>query len=81
MLRIVAQLEQELRARRLKEGINKARGQGVKLGRSHTLSDDQVEALCQRRQKGVLIKTLMRDYGLSKSSVYRYLAQSSAENV
>jgi hypothetical protein len=31
--------------------------------------------LQHRREQGVLIKTLMTDYGLSKSSVYRYLDQ------
>jgi Helix-turn-helix domain of resolvase len=35
----------------------------------------QVDALRQRRASGEAITSLMRAYGLSKTSVYRYLAQ------
>lgn len=35
----------------------------------------QVAELQKRRSRGVLIKTLMRDYDISKTSVYRYLAE------
>jgi hypothetical protein len=32
--------------------------------------------LRQKRAQGTLIKTLMKDYGLSKASVYRYLGET-----
>jgi hypothetical protein len=38
------------------------------------LTNEQIAELQQRRVDGDLIKTLMRNYGLSKSSVYRYLS-------
>ena len=79
MLAAIAQFETELRAERQYEGIQKAKGQGVKFGQPKRLSLAQVAELRARREQGVLIKTLMRDYGLSKASVYRYLQESSHE--
>ena len=73
MLGAIAQFETEIRAERQMDGIQKAKEQGVCFGRSKALSEEQVNDLCQRREQGVLIKTLMKDYSLSKSSVYRYL--------
>jgi DNA invertase Pin-like site-specific DNA recombinase len=60
------------------DGIQKAKAQGVRFGRKHLLNTAQIEELRQRRQQGVLIKTLMHDYRLSKASVYRYLNDSRA---
>jgi len=34
----------------------------------------QIAELLAKRAQGVLIKTLMQDYHLSKASVYRYLS-------
>jgi DNA invertase Pin-like site-specific DNA recombinase len=55
------------------ESILKAKERGVRFGRRKTLTPTQIAELQQRREQGVLIKTLMTDYRLSKSSVYRYL--------
>jgi DNA invertase Pin-like site-specific DNA recombinase len=41
------------------------------------LNPQQVAELQERREQGVLIKMLMQDYDLSKSSVYRYLNQEA----
>jgi hypothetical protein len=38
------------------------------------LTRHQSAELRDRRAQGVLIKTLMQDYHLSKASVYRYLS-------
>jgi DNA invertase Pin-like site-specific DNA recombinase len=79
MLGAIAQFETEIRAERQREGIRKAKERGVKFGKRKKLNQQQVaelqEELQEGRRQGVLIKTLMRDYGLSKTSVYRYLAQ------
>jgi DNA invertase Pin-like site-specific DNA recombinase len=76
MLGAIAQFETEIRAERQIDGINKARERGVAFGRKKSLSDDQVAQLRQRREGGDKIAALMRDYGLSKASVYRYLGLS-----
>lgn len=75
MLGAIAQFETEIRAERQREGIRKAKERGVKFGKRKKLNQQQVAELQEGRRQGVLIKTLMRDYGLSKTSVYRYLAQ------
>ena len=75
MLGAIAQFETEIRAERQREGIQKARQRGVQFGRQKTLDREQVAELQERRGQGVLIKTLMQDYGISKTSVYRYLKE------
>jgi predicted transcriptional regulator len=56
----------------------------VPFGRKRTLTKPQSAELQARRKQGELIKTLMKEYGLSKASVYRYLNESdpslSAQN-
>ena len=73
MLDAIAQFETEIRAERQREGIQKARERGVQFGKRKKLNPEQVAELQERRRQGILIKTLMQDYGLSKTSVYRYL--------
>src|SRR5437016_9248577 len=73
MLGAIAQFETELRAERQREGIQKARERGIHFGRKKKLTAAQISELRHRRAQGILIKTLMHDYGLSKVSVYRYL--------
>jgi DNA invertase Pin-like site-specific DNA recombinase len=73
MLGAIAQFETELRAERQLDGIKKARERGVHFGITKQLSLPQILTLQRKRQKGVLIKTLMKEFALSKASVYRYL--------
>lgn len=73
MLAVFAEFEYSIRAERQKEGIVKAKENGVKFGRKVTLTSEQADEMRQRRKDGVMIKELMKDYSLSKSSVYRYL--------
>ncbi len=56
-----------------RDGIQKAKARGVRFGKKKALAPEQVVALRPQRERGVLVKTLMRDYALSKASVYRYL--------
>jgi DNA invertase Pin-like site-specific DNA recombinase len=78
MLGAIAQFETELRAERQMDGIQKARARGVHLGRKKRLTPEQCATLRQCRLDGVLITTLMREYHLSKASVYRYLGDGDA---
>ena len=73
MLGAIAQFETEIRAERQAEGIRKALSKGVKFGRKSLLKADQVEALKRKRQEGVTISALMREFGIGKVSVYNYL--------
>jgi DNA invertase Pin-like site-specific DNA recombinase len=76
MLASIAEFETEIRRERQMEGIAKTKEQGVQFGRKSKLSDDQVLELLQKRADGVLIMDLMKDYGLSKASIYRLLPSS-----
>ena len=73
MLGAIAQFETEIRAERQKDGVLKAKKNGVSFGAKSKLTDAQIKELQNRRANGELIKTLMKDYELSKTSVYRYL--------
>jgi DNA invertase Pin-like site-specific DNA recombinase len=79
MLGAIAQFENRLRHERQMEGIAAAKTRGVRFGRQPALTSAQVVEMQQRRAHGVLIKTLMQDYHLSKAALYRYLAQGQQE--
>jgi DNA invertase Pin-like site-specific DNA recombinase len=78
MLGAIAQFETEIRAERQMDGIQNAKARGVRLGREKSLTQQECLELRQKRQQGALIKTLMKDYKLSKASVYRYLDGTKA---
>ncbi len=73
MLGAIAQFETEIRAERQMDGIQKAKARGICFGRQKKLTTQQIAELRNRRKSGVLIRTLMKDYDLSKATVYRYL--------
>lgn len=73
MLGAINQFETEIRAERQMDGITKARKKGVQFGAQKKLDQNQIEELRQKRAEGVLIKELMKEYRLSKASIYRYL--------
>lgn len=75
MLSAIAEFETALRHERQMEGIEKAKNNGVQFGPKAKLDDSQIDELKTKREAGVLIKDLMKEYGLSKASVYRYLKE------
>jgi len=77
MLGAIAEFETEIRSERQMDGIQKAKKLGVHFGRKTLLSAIQVTELRLLREQGTLIKTLMKDFALSKASVYRYLEKSA----
>jgi len=76
MLGAIAQFETEIRAERQMDGIKKAKDRGVQFGAKPKLTNEQILELRQRRQNGELIRELMKDYGISKATIYRYLDPS-----
>jgi DNA invertase Pin-like site-specific DNA recombinase len=75
MLGAIAEFETEIRSERQLDGIQKAKDLGVHFGRKKLLSPQQITELHLQREQGTLIKVLMKDFGISKASVYRYLAK------
>ncbi len=78
MLGAIAQFETELRAERQMDGVQKAKERGVHFGRKKKLTPQQMDELRHRREQGILIKTLMKDYCLSKASVDRYVGETDS---
>src|ERR671925_1491031 len=73
----IAQFETDIPAERQMDGIQKAKERGVHFGRKKNLTVKQVAELRDRRTQGALIKTLMKDYGLSNASGYPYLGSTA----
>lgn len=73
MLASIAEFETEIRKERQLEGIAKAKENGVKFGAKAKLTQEQIAEMKEKREAGVLIKNLMEEYSLSKSSVYRLM--------
>ena len=69
MLGAIGQFETEIRAERQMDGIAKAKKRGVPFGKKRKITQRQIEELQTRRKSGVLIKTLMADYDLSKAGI------------
>ena len=53
-------------------------GWGVAFGRRKTLLPEQIAELQARRRDGITIRILMKEYRLSKATIYRYLNQSES---
>jgi DNA invertase Pin-like site-specific DNA recombinase len=73
MLGAIAEFENDLRASRQADGIKKALENGVVFGAKAKLSIEQIDLMRLKRTSGVLIKDLMKEFGISKASVYRLL--------
>lgn len=73
MLGAISQFENEIRAERQMDGIKKALANGIRFGKKRRLNNEQIHSLKNKRKKGVKITDLMREYNLSKASIYRYL--------
>lgn len=78
MLGAIAEFETEIRSERQLDGIRKAKELGIHFGRKKLLSAQQVAELHLKREQGTLIKILMKDFALSKASVYRYLRKAAS---
>jgi len=75
----IAQFETEIRAERQRDGIANAKARGVLFGRRKALTRHQTAALHEKRRHGTPIRTLMRDFRISKATVYRYLEQGDPD--
>jgi DNA invertase Pin-like site-specific DNA recombinase len=75
VLGAIAEFETALRKERQLEGIAHAKSNGVRFGRKHVLTPEQVEELRQRRARGERITVLMQEYRVSQASIYRSLHQ------
>jgi len=75
ILALIAEVENDIRRERQMDGIAKAKERGVKFGRKRELTDDVVAQVKALREAGHTVPAIMREKGLSKSSVYRALSR------
>ena len=73
MLGAIAQFETELRAERQMDGILKAKEKGISFGRKISLTKEQISDLQNKRRAGTMISDLMKEYKLSKATIYNYI--------
>ena len=68
-----AEFERALIRERQREGIALAKIRGVYKGRTKVLSDNQVTKLRQRAKAGEPKAMLLREFGISRDTLYRYI--------
>jgi DNA invertase Pin-like site-specific DNA recombinase len=71
MLAAVAQFENDIRAERQREGIEKAKSEGKYLGRKRSVD---VAKVCELHRTGMGAAAIARELGIGRASVYRALA-------
>lgn len=76
MLGGFAQFERSLIRERQREGIALAKAKGVYKGRKPSLTPEQVEQLAQRVAAGDTKAAVARDFGISRETLYQYLART-----
>ena len=77
----VAEFERALIRERQREGIELAKSRGVYRGSQKRLSTARVAELRRRSESGEEKAALAREFGISRQSVYRYLAEEGRHHV
>ncbi len=73
MLAAIAEFENDLRSERQAEGITKAKENGVKFGRPVKATESIQQEIYSRRQAGVPIGQLAKEFSLGEATIYRAL--------
>jgi len=72
----VAEFERELINQRIREGVAVAKEAGKYKGRKASLDEEERKVLVSKHRDGVKICQLSKEYGLSRPTIYRYLAEA-----
>lgn len=78
VLGAVAELERSIIRERQAEGIAKAKARGVYTGRKPSLTAEQLEDIRYRKGLGVAVAKLAKDHKVSRQTIYKALAASTA---
>ncbi|MDO6653308.1 DUF4158 domain-containing protein [Colwellia sp. 1_MG-2023] len=73
MLAAIAEFETDLRSERQLEGIAKAKEHGVKFGRPTKRTAERDLEIYNKREKGISIGFLAKEYDLGSATIYRIL--------
>jgi DNA invertase Pin-like site-specific DNA recombinase len=74
LLGAISEFERTLINERRREGMAQAKKQGKQIGAKRKLTPEQVEEIRRRVAQGEAKKTLAREYGVSRQTVYASLA-------
>jgi len=77
MLAAIAEFETDLRSERQVEGIAKAKENGVKFGRPTKRTGEIDLEIYNKREEGISIGRLAKDYDLGSATIYRILSDVS----
>lgn len=67
----VAEFERDLLIERTQAGLRRAKAQGKRLGRTPSLTDDQQDEVRRKRNLGVSLGVLAKEFGVSRSAIQR----------
>jgi DNA invertase Pin-like site-specific DNA recombinase len=73
MLASIAEFETDLRTERQREGIIKAKENGVRFGRPIKLTQEVIENIYAMRITGITVSQLAKQFALGEASIYRAL--------
>lgn len=74
----VAEFERDLLVERTQAGLVRAKAQGKSLGRPTSLTLEQQDAVRSRRNQGVSLGALAKEYGVSRSAIQRIERKDAA---
>ena len=77
MLSAFAEFENNLRRERQQDGIKSVLDKGVKFGRKHKLSKEQIQSMIKDKENGLSVNQLVAKYEIGKTSVYRLINKNS----
>jgi len=77
VLGAVAQFERDLIRERRREGIALAKQRGAYTGRKKALIPERVQELCTRVGNGETKAALVREFEISRETLYQYLRQNA----
>ena len=67
----IAEFERDLLIERTQSGLVRAKANGTRLGRKPSLSPDQMAEVLRRRQEGISLGKLAKEFGVSRSAIQR----------
>jgi len=79
VLGAVAQFERDLIRERQREGIALAKQRGAYTGRKKALIPERVQELCTRVGNGETKAALVREFEISRETLYQYLRQNAGQ--
>lgn len=69
MLAAVAEMERDLLIERTQAGLSRAKSEGKKLGRPSKIAPEARRAIIEKKNSGISVSALAREYGVSRATI------------